>query len=820
MQFIDSLFLTLVSLVVISSLILGIGALLLRWLPQPSERVRCVQLTFFALVAVLLLRLVGAFDVITLEIIPAEWTTVSRQTEQLPPHGTSPRHSAQASAPLDVVFEETVASEIDNAEGSANWGANSSDVSVDASPSHGSVVDAWLLLRAGCLMLFAGGLLWSLLAFWAGCRQLRALLQSATPVDSAFLAHWKYLNLASIRGVRILASPHIKSPLTFGVFSSVIVMPEGLLQSSQNETSDCCLNHELAHILNGDIITHWAVRLFQPLLWWQPLYWHFSRELTVAQDQLADQFVLNETADSSTYAELLLQFSQRQTSLALTFGGRPSMIRRRIEMLLQANQVISPRARWRPVVTMAMCLVVASLIVGIVRISTFQDSRRLQAQINIAEAVDSPNPPENTGTAPTEDADKVASTPDEHLTKLIADLNLSVDDDTGTAVGAIKELVDMGPEAVPALIDALPTAEMNAFRRIPFVLRAIGDERAVPALIESIPRCLEFQNSSDMGLREEGKLSTFLRMNDLDEKNDFPGVEYNLGRPLREVMGALKKMTGQSFGATRINFVHARGSERQKYLAQKQFHLAAVEWQTWWNDRKVIKLGAYRPVTLPPLPDSPPRVVFDKSARFQESEGAKGISLGTVQSEPHYCCYDIDTGATFEWPDAPPNGPITAALAKVLLRKNQQQLMEWGVDLVCFDITTDNGEPRHELFSIGLNFRHLANENEADLVLGEFALRGNFGFPPRIEAIQFLPTLNDDHPAPTHVFFHTMDDTIGVMTVNTRMQKGEAPGAFYTGMKFDKRIYMPAEQDTLTPIRPAPPRPPLPPNAKGSTKNL
>ncbi|MCA9045863.1 MAG: hypothetical protein KDA69_16160, partial [Planctomycetaceae bacterium] len=756
MQFIDSVFLPLVSLVVISTLILGVGTLLLRWLSQPSERVRCVQLTFAALTAVLVLRVVGAFDVITLEIIPAEWTTVSRQAEQLAPRSASPHHSGDSSVPMNVVFEETMASEIENAEGSPSQSGYVAEGDVVATvPSHWSIADTLLLLRAGCVVLFAGGLLWSLVTFRAGCRQLRALLQSATPVDNSQLVSWKYRNLASIRGVQILASPHAKSPLTFGLFSPVIVVPEGMLQSSQKETVDFCLNHELAHILNGDIVTHWAVRMLQPLLWWQPLYWHLSRELIVAQDQLADQFVLNETADSSTYAELLLQFSQRQSSLALTFGGRPSMIRRRIEMLLQEKQVISPRARWRPVLTMTICLVAASLIVGVVRISTFHDSRRLQAQINIVEAVDSPTGSEKLEAVPTEDADKATSTTDEHLAKLIADLNLSVDDETGTAVGAMNELVDMGPDAVPALIDALPTAELNAFRRIPFVLRAIGDESAVPALIESIPRCLEFQDTSDMGLREEGKLSTFLRMNDLDEKNDFPGVEYNLGRPLREVMGALKKMTGESFGATRINFVHSRGSDRQKYLAEKQFHLAAIEWQMWWNNRKVIKLGAYRPVTLPPLPDSPPRGVFDKTARFSESHGAKGISLGTVQSEPHYCCYDIDTGATFAWPDVPPNGPITAALAKVLLRKNEQQLMEWGVDLVCFDITTDNGEPRHELFSLAMNFRHLANENEADQVLGEFALRGDFGFPPRIEPIQFLPTLNDEQPVPTRVFFMT-----------------------------------------------------------------
>src|SRR5262245_32913561 len=65
----------------------------------------------------------------------------------------------------------------------------------------------------------------------------------------------------------------------------------------------------------------------------------------------------------------------------------------------------------------------------------------------------------------------------------------------------LKQITDIGPEAVPDLIAELDTTESEIMlRNLGFILRAIGDKRAVPALIRAFPKTLR-KSSSDMGLR-------------------------------------------------------------------------------------------------------------------------------------------------------------------------------------------------------------------------------------------------------------------------------------------------------------------------------
>ena len=60
----------------------------------------------------------------------------------------------------------------------------------------------------------------------------------------------------------------------------------------------------------------------------------------------------------------------------------------------------------------------------------------------------------------------------------------------------MKGLLDIGPAAVPALIDELDRTEREEpLRALAFVLRAIGDPRAVPALVRAIPKTLNKEMS-------------------------------------------------------------------------------------------------------------------------------------------------------------------------------------------------------------------------------------------------------------------------------------------------------------------------------------
>ena len=98
----------------------------------------------------------------------------------------------------------------------------------------------------------------------------------------------------------------------------------------------------------------------------------------------------------------------------------------------------------------------------------------------------------------------------------------------------LKEIVDLGPDAVPELVDELDATNDNMMLRcMGFTLRAIGDKRAVPALIRAIPKTL-LPPGSDMGLQvEDADLLKFAQQNNLDKRAH--GKEYDFGRPVREI---------------------------------------------------------------------------------------------------------------------------------------------------------------------------------------------------------------------------------------------------------------------------------------------
>jgi hypothetical protein len=100
---------------------------------------------------------------------------------------------------------------------------------------------------------------------------------------------------------------------------------------------------------------------------------------------------------------------------------------------------------------------------------------------------------------------------------IIALRNTDIRNSKGWATAA-RRLTQIGKPAVPPLIEELDrTTADRPLRSLGFTLRAIGDPRAVPALIRAIPRTL-MPPGSDFGLRmDDPGLLAFLRKHDLDK---------------------------------------------------------------------------------------------------------------------------------------------------------------------------------------------------------------------------------------------------------------------------------------------------------------
>ncbi len=136
---------------------------------------------------------------------------------------------------------------------------------------------------------------------------------------------------------------------------------------------------------------------------------------------------------------------------------------------------------------------------------------------------------------------------------IIALRNTDIRNSKGWATAA-RKLTEIGKPAVPPLIEELErTTADRPLRSLGFTPRAIGDPRAVPALIRAIPRTL-MPPASDFGLpMDDPELLAFLRKHDLDEDDKLDG--FGIGRAYREITGALHAITGQRFNEDELNSI-------------------------------------------------------------------------------------------------------------------------------------------------------------------------------------------------------------------------------------------------------------------------
>jgi peroxiredoxin len=231
----------------------------------------------------------------------------------------------------------------------------------------------------------------------------------------------------------------------------------------------------------------------------------------------------------------------------------------------------------------------------------------------------------------------------------------SVFDDIETYTAQIKELVDIGKPAVPALSAALDRATRDTpMRLLPFTLRAIGDPRAVPALIRAVPRTL-LPPGSDCGMSvRDTELLKFMQANDLrDGLGDrLARRDFDMGRPVREVCGALRKITGTNQNDTAIFMTFLDGGEQQRALERKAFYEVASRWANWWKDNwsRFVDDPTLEDARLPALKDELSLKRFLTGPNMKVSDGVSGIIVTALEKGTPECCAALGLNRSLNLP--------------------------------------------------------------------------------------------------------------------------------------------------------------------------
>jgi hypothetical protein len=155
----------------------------------------------------------------------------------------------------------------------------------------------------------------------------------------------------------------------------------------------------------------------------------------------------------------------------------------------------------------------------------------------------------------------------------------------------IRELATIGKAAVPELVAELDRTDRDAtLRSLAFCLRAIGDARAVPALVRAIPKALR-PPGSDCGVGiSDPDLRRFMLAHQ-NYKNDKTDKETYVacGRPVNEIISAIERILKHREppdvgDQDPLRHVFLGGTAQEQAQQRGMFVQRQKLWQAWWSE--------------------------------------------------------------------------------------------------------------------------------------------------------------------------------------------------------------------------------------------
>jgi beta-lactamase regulating signal transducer with metallopeptidase domain len=149
--------------------------------------------------------------------------------------------------------------------------------------------------------------------------------------------------------VRLLVSRDVAVPMTWGLWRTVVVVPEAAAWWSDDEQRIALL-HELTHVGRKDWLLAIAARLTCALYWFHPGVWYVARRLREDCELACDDGVLASGVRASDYASLLVRAADslggaRQPAATLALSRRGGL-RGRLAAIVDVTRSTVPLARW------------------------------------------------------------------------------------------------------------------------------------------------------------------------------------------------------------------------------------------------------------------------------------------------------------------------------------------------------------------------------------------------------------------------------------------------------------------------------------------
>lgn len=183
------------------------------------------------------------------------------------------------------------------------------------------------------------------------------------------------------KDIRLLTMKSISSPYSFGFFSPVIVFPE--FNIDDTEEFKQILIHEAEHIRRGDYLTTCIQRLFEVVLFYNPLIWLLSTNLSTYRELICDRRVIDMHNNTQRYIKTLLDTAKRNLSgVPLICNGTVSSkktLNKRVENIF--NDPKKYNRKFSLILKVTLTAIVCSILITLGCVNTSPENGELPISV-------------------------------------------------------------------------------------------------------------------------------------------------------------------------------------------------------------------------------------------------------------------------------------------------------------------------------------------------------------------------------------------------------------------------------------------------------
>jgi len=167
------------------------------------------------------------------------------------------------------------------------------------------------------LFIITGKLLKAVSGWYSFKQQFKVGLQRPA-VELKLFTELKAYQFGIKRKVKLWLSTSVQTPVTFGYFKPVILLPVALLNNISTRQAETLILHELTHIRTNDYLLNWFLITAETIFFFNPFITSLCKKIKLEREKNCDVNVLSFEYSPALYAETLLQ-AERMKQLTPVF---------------------------------------------------------------------------------------------------------------------------------------------------------------------------------------------------------------------------------------------------------------------------------------------------------------------------------------------------------------------------------------------------------------------------------------------------------------------------------------------------------------------